>query len=373
MQRALCLASFLLAASVMPRAAEADVRVASYEKPDVTIDLYGWTQPRFTYELTVDSPGFTLPQTRLGVIGGLGKWGRVQTEINVGTIDLTLNPSGPELLDAYGVFTPYRSRAVGVDVTLGRFRVPFSRQNLIQPMGLQLPDAVWFAEHGEMAGRQLGGMLGIDFFDRKVRLMAGVFAGADRDHENWFLYAGRLEIEPLGPAPRFEGDVRAVELRRRPVLSIGASAVTSPRTTKESFTINARVEADNVWLGADAGVWYAGASLYGEFYFRSRQYGEPFPSLLHLAGWNVQAGYFPPLPFLREHVEIAARVESFSRYEEFPTDTPPIRDTTWFAWSAGLNFFVDRGHALKMQVSYKGDFHGDDVADRLTLQATAGF
>jgi hypothetical protein len=34
----------------MPRAAEVDVRVASYEKPDVTLNLYGWVTPRFTYE-----------------------------------------------------------------------------------------------------------------------------------------------------------------------------------------------------------------------------------------------------------------------------------------------------------------------------------
>jgi len=349
------------------------VRVASYEKPDVTLDVYGWTQPRFTYEVDDARPVFSLPQTRLGLIGGFGKWGWVQTEINLGTIDTSMRFSPPELLDAYGVFTPYRSRVVGIDVTFGKFRVPFSRQGLIQPVGLQLPDTASFVKPAWTGGRPLGAMLGVDFWDRKIRLTAGAFSVIAFSEEPLLLYAGRLEIQPLGPAPRFEGDVRAVGLRRRPALSIGASAMKSRNDLPKPVPGQEPGTFDKIALGADLGVWYAGASLYGELLFAEDRSVQTPSSVTRSLGLNVQAGYFPPLPFMREHVEIVGRVERLESRTERPLSAPQIRETTTLTWSAGLNFFVDRGHLLKMQIFYQGDQYTDDRDDTLILQATAGF
>jgi hypothetical protein len=388
---ALCLTSFLLAASAMPRAAEAEVRVASLEKPDVSLDLYGWTQPRFTYEAQQDASSFSLPQVRLGLIGGLGKWGRVQTEIDSGTNNFGVGFRLPELLDAYGVLTPYRSRAFGFDITLGRFRVPFSRQNLIQPVGLQLPSMASFVQSQNVAIRQLGAMLAASFLDGRVTLSAGAFNGVltgllglpglggplpSPTGDPWFFYVGRLEVQPFGPAPRFEGDVRPVGQRSRPALSFGASVLENKHDTPAAGPFPA-TSFHNIAGGVDVGVWFAGASLYGELLYsvvnneELPQLGGPSKS--RSLAWNVQAGYLPPLPFFREHIEIVARIESSNVSREAVSPEPSILETTSFTWSAGMNVFFDRGHLLKMQIFYQGDEFSDAWNDRLTLQATAGF
>jgi hypothetical protein len=373
------------------------VRVASLEKPDLSLDLYGWTQPRFIYAPPpIDVSGFSVHQVRLGAIGGFGKWGRVQTELAFGPTIFTGAILPVLLLDAYGVFTPYRSRVVGVDVTLGNFRIPFSRQNLIQPVGLQLPDMAEYVHPVWSIQRALGGMLGVDFLDRKVRLSAGAFNGFFTGGSAfdvidptdpvgltappaWFVYVGRLEVEPLGPAPRFEGDLREVGQRRRPVVSMGVSALKNqarfPLSTMESGA-SSEVTLDNLALEADVGVWFAGASLYGELLFSTSDVVRSSPAVSahhRLLAWNVQAGYFPPLPFLREHVEVVVRAESSRAQSQRPFPEPSTSDLTSVRWSAGLNVFVDRGHLLKMQIFYKGDQFNDSRDDLLTLQATAGF
>lgn len=361
------------------------MRVASYEKPDVTLDLYGWTQPRFTFvPPPLDTAGFVLEQTRIGAIGGFGKWGRVQTEIDLGPI-LGQSAFVPSMLDAYAVFTPYRSRVIGVDVTLGKFRVPFSRQNLIQPVGLQLPDMASFVRLQGVMVRPLGAMLATSFLDSKIRLSAGAFNGMPTGLGTsvslpargapWFFYVGRLEVEPLGPAPRFEGDVRPVAQRRRPVLSFGASVLDNQLTLPATSNAPA-VDFHNIAAGADVGVWFAGASLYGELLYSDARFDRPLPadsSGRRVFGCNVQAGYLPPLPFLREHVEIVARIEFASSQSAETSPEPHAIDAASFTWAAGLNLFVDRGHLLKMQIFFQGDQYNDDRAKRLTLQATAGF
>jgi hypothetical protein len=79
-------------------------------------------------------------------------------------------------------------------------------------------------------------------------------------------------------------------------------------------------------------------------------------------GWNVQAGYFPPLPFTREHLEVVARVHYIDPNigVKNPANDNGARDLDqsnptrgYRGYVFGLNLFVDRGHKLKLQASYE--------------------
>ncbi|HVK62917.1 MAG TPA: hypothetical protein VM694_00500 [Polyangium sp.] len=393
MHRALAFTAIVVAACASARVAEAQVRVATVEKPAVALDLYGWVSPLLTVTAgSIQTPvpdeinvQFSVPQARLGAVATLGRWGRMQTELDLAPLGgATLSP--PTVLDAYVVLTPHRSRVWGVDVTLGRFRVPISRQNLIQPFGLQTPELGKYIL--DTPNRQMGGMLGVDFLDREIRLLAGVFNGGWGAVEPppsdpptkfvfdqpWLLYAGRIELQPLGPAPSFEGDVRPVSQRRKPVLLIGASVL----RTSATFDVERRgasFDPGNFTthaIGADVGFWYAGASFHGEFYYRLQDVTLFLPTNLtpvytvHSFAANAQLGYFLPFGLLREHLEIALQGQFVER-RGYPN----------IVFAGGANVFFDRGHRLKTQLFYENTtsvWAGDDLrSHRVMLQATAGF
>jgi hypothetical protein len=386
MRCAFAVAAFLLAATVVPQSASAQVRVATFKQPDIALDLYGFGQPALTIDSQTDKPAtylFSLQRARLGASAFLGGWGKLQAEIATFPHDgpaLFSSSSAPiELLDLYAVFTPYRSRKIGIDLTMGQFRVPFSRQFSIQPVNLQVPGQLaWFLNPEMHVARDLGAMLSVDLWDRKVRLSGGAFNGggpgktAIGDH---YRLATRVEIEPLGEAPRFEGDVRPVSARGRPLLSIGGGVMRQ----HEAGVITGKggpvpFDHESLTLGADLALWYAGASFYGEFYANNEweNANKASKGTIDWIGWNGQIGYFPPVQFLREHVEIAVRSQG-------------LREATLLrvGYAAGANVFFDRGHLLKLQAffqrtdQYTGCASGTcpvpGSEDRFMLQGTAGF
>jgi hypothetical protein len=235
MRRTLIASFCLFAASVLPSAASAQVRAATFKDPDVALDFYGWVQPRFTYQQQdtrpeinfKPNPAFTVLRARLGAIGTLGSWGKAQVEIDMSRE--TVTP-----IDAFMVFTPYKSRKFAIDLNVGLFRVPISRQNIIQSRNTQLPDLAYFVTPRFIIDRDIGVMSTLDFFEGRVKLFTGIYNGNEPGRgqvlnaDPYFLYAGRLQIEPLGAAPRFEGDLRPVAERKKPLLTIAGSAIRNP-------------------------------------------------------------------------------------------------------------------------------------------------
>jgi len=388
------------AATLSPSPAAAEVRVATVEKPEVSLDLYGWSNPG------VDAVFPGREQTdlsfraglRLGAIGRLGKWAKLRTEIEVHTSGLNayLAP-----LDLYGIVTPYRSRRFGVDLTLGRFRVPFSRQALLQPVGLQLPSLGLSAEISP--GRQVGATAGVDFLDRKIRLSAGTFNGGwpamtavtgnvpgtgpggpfntEYTKRPWLLHAARVEVHPFGQAPEFEGDVRPLERRGRFLASIGASALsTSVRQEIRQGGLT-RLERDTSFraIEGDLALFYAGASLYAEVQYRVFDSDQPGTATsIPVYGYsrylttNVQLGYFLPLPFVEEHLELALRVAlQGDGYTTDPSDPAVGTPMNLNELGLGINFFFDRGHLLKIQAYGNIYNYGQDKS--VTLQGMIGF
>ncbi len=380
------------------RPASAELRVFDVPEIDFKLDLFGWVQPRFSAQQSDDrplvnfrpNPAFTITRARLGTSATIGTWGHAQIEVD-------FSREGAVPIDAFVTLTPLRSKIASITVDIGQFRVPFSRQNLIRSNSLQLPDLAYFVTPKFVVDRDIGALITADFFQGKGSLAVGVFNGNEPargqafNADPYFLYAARAELSPLGPAPRFEGDLRPVDKRGKPLVTVGVGAMRN-RFDDKNFTRN--------YLGADLGAWFAGASLYGEFYYHVDEplftTGPSATTRVKQLGWNVQAGYFLPLPYIRERVELALRVQYLDPNVdvETPANDAGARDLdqsnpTWgyLGVIAGINYFPLAHHNLKLQASYElrnetkrclegqsGDGCTGFINNNLlVVQATAGF
>ena len=398
-------AAALLALLAAPAVARADVRVFSAPEDSdkqstlQSLDLYGWIQPRFVMQQHDERPGvdykpnpvFTVRRARFGAIGWLNSWVRAQFEMELaGDVSYAIDA----FVDAHPI--------PEVGITVGQFRVPFSRQNLIPSKNLQFADnAYWLgattsggttASAGKyIVDRDIGAMLSGDLLGNRLRYMFGVFNGNDpsrgatQNLDPYFLWAGRIEVTPFGAVPRYEGDHRPIAERDKPLAMLGVGFMKN-RSDDKHFR--------RTYLGADLGGWWKGASLYAEFYARRDEpiadptgatppptsicgangvawafkndddpAGNPAnQACVTAVGWNVQAGYFPPVGWLEEHLEAVARVERFDPYREVtnPGADSGARDLDqsnpqwgYMGYILGLNVFPKKTHDVKLQASYE--------------------
>lgn len=373
------------------------------------LDVGFYAQPQFVYQTGYDNdsvsnfsvaPGVNLRRTRMVVHGQAHPLLQVRLEFGLS--------ANLELFDTYAL-VPVRR---WLQVQIGQFRVPFSRQELVSGTRLQFADSSLWSGQGNASGVRF-----VLSFDTGVMVWgwagprdlveyyAGVFNGKGPNNpfnlDGFFLYAGRVVVNPLGRPRSFQEG--AVGLSREPAISVGLNAagqirqvglVTLPGAT--SPTPN-RIRA--ISLGADlfASAW--GASLYAELYARDTEETDTHaaPNTQSL-GWLVQAGYFIPAPYVREHLEVVARVQRFDPSDCFTRTQgadcgirPPasasravyrdFMDTT--ALTFGLNWY-QLGHGFKAQASYTIQNEGRDLAggapgsgvvinDLFNLQLTGSF
>jgi hypothetical protein len=348
-------------------AAPAVADVTVFEAPSVAdfkLDLYGWVQPRFAWQQADDRPqvnshpnaAFTVQRARLGTVARLGAWATAQVEF-----DLSQEVASP--IDAFVTLSPLHEKMASLNLTVGQFRVPISRQNLLPSVGLQFADLAYFVQPNFIIDRDIGGKLWSELFDGRLRLEVGMFNGNDPGRgqklnaDPYFRYAARVEVSPFGRAPRFEGDLRPLDEQHRPIVTAAASAIRN-RSDDKHFNRN--------YVGADLAAYWEGASLYAELYWHLDSpipvMGSPPAARVKQLGWNVQAGYFPRLPWVREHLEAVARVEFFDPDVDVlhPTNDSGARDLTasnptwgYLGYVFGLNYFLNHKHTLKAQASYE--------------------
>ncbi len=396
--RALLGSALFTATLAATGSSRADVTVYQSAESGFELNLYGWVQPRFTVQQSDDrpiinlhpNPAFTVQRARLGTVAKLGEWGRAQVEV-----DFSKETANP--LDAYVVFSPIHEKVASLNIQFGQFRVPFSRQNLIPSIGLQLSDMAYFVRQSFIVDRDIGGMLWGDLFDGRARWSAGIFNGNDpgkgqtQNSDPYFLWAARLEASPFGRAPRYEGDLRPLDEQKKFIVTAAASAMRN-RLDDKHFNRN--------YFGADLAAYWRGASLYGEFYYHVDvpvfTTGPNAAAEVKQLGWNIQAGYFPPLPWVKEHLELVGRVEYIDPNIDVkkPTNDNGARDLdqsnpTWgfMGFLFGGNVFLNHEHTFKLQANYEirnetkpclagqsGSKCTGAIANNLfVVQATAGF
>jgi len=343
-------------------------------------------------------PGVSLRRARVVIHGQAHPLLQVRLEFNLS--------DRLELFDAYAL-VPIRR---WLQLQIGQFRVPFSRQELVSGSRLQFIDtALW------SAGANLGGYRHIPSFD--MGLMAwgwvgprdlfeyyvGVFNGEGPNQpsnlDGFFLGAARVVLNPLGRPRNFQES--AVGLPRAPSVSIGLNGTLQKRqigvVMRPSGPIPNRI--DLIALGADVSFTGWGASFYGEVYARDQEETDTMAAPnTQSFGWLAQAGYFIPAPYVRDHLEVVARVQSFNPSDCFTRtvgSTCGIREPAsptrevyrdfmhTLAITFGANWY-QLGHGLKVQAAYtihnelrdisgRGPGSGIVRNDLFNLQLTGSF
>jgi hypothetical protein len=267
-----------------------------------------------------------------------------------------------------------------LNLTAGFFRVPISRQNLLPSVGYQFADVAYFVNPAFLIDRDLGAKIWSELFDKRLKLEIGMWdsndagVGQSGNTNATFLYGARVEIAPLGPAPRFEGDLRPLGMQHHPIVTLGASAMMDKRDD---------LQYNRKWAGGDLAAYWEGASIYGEiFYHVDEGYalnGTPAPSNIRQLGWNVQAGYFLPVPWVREHLEIVGRVEYFDPYIDIKQpDGTAIQlsaknpEQGYQGYVVGLNYFLNHKHTTKVQMSYEIRDQTKECLQGQTVNSKAG-
>lgn len=370
------LALAILAGALAVSAPKSAAAITLFEDPEsgTYFRFTGYTQPYFRWVETgcvasardrecsdVSTPmGFGLQRTRLHFEGA-------SNDLASYHIELRTIPN-VELLEASVRFQLGDYFALRV----GRYRVPYSRQELVSESRLQLIDRGSLIRF--TPGRQLGSSLafqiapGLAFLPNAVlRIEGGVFNGeSDKERapinniDDEFLYSARVELHPFGrPETAMEGDLRPVSERSTPMLTLGGHWTYETRGEDNENYREGRIGGDLTLA------WY-GAFLYGEYFRRDRDYRNDTVDIdQHAWGYNLQAGFMIPAPYLEERLELAGRVEEIhpqtardsarsSGLVPLVPGTGPQRPDGRQAtrsYVAGINWYF-RGHDLKLQANY---------------------
>jgi hypothetical protein len=370
---ALLASSACSAVILAPRTAHA-IKIYENEDSGTSLSVGGYIQPYFRWvddaclptggdpadcNINITNDGFGFDRARLNVSGNTN-----------GIAEFNLEFDGlpnTRVLEAQMTFEPVDS----LKLQLGLFKVPFQRSELVSDSRRQF---ITRAENIRVApGRQLG--LSVEYGlpaslsglpDDLFVVMLGLFNG-ERPAENplttnideRFLTVARLEVHPFGrPARLFEGDTRPLDERSEPVLSIGANFAHN-RFEPEDW------EQDN--FGGDIFFAWQGLSIYADYIRNNRNYESIEAGTDQFAaGYNIQAGYFIPAPYVEEHLELVARLEQFdlrtAAREEDAEDLVPnaplggpaagsAAEQEQMAVHGGINWYF-AGHDLKLQAQY---------------------
>ncbi len=399
---------------LQPLAAGGHVGMSRYPEgvAERWLDVGFFAQPRFTFQTgwSPDSasnfsnpPGISMRRTRLVLHGQAHPLLQVRMEFNVS--------DRIELLDTYALIPFHRA----IQLQVGQFRVPFTRMEQVSSTRLQFTDSQLWS-----SGASQSGMPFIPSFDQGVmawgwvgprdllEYYAGVFNGEGSNKpinfDQYFMYAARVVLNPLGRPKVFQES--AINLSHDLKIQIGMNAVSQTRQIGQVAVDQGGVltQVPNVlksyYLGADLAVFGWGASVYSEVYFRSLNETDTVsaPSTEAL-GFLVQGGYFIPAPYVRDHLEIAARFQTFNPSDCFTRSVSrgvcglrlpasavqdQYRDLMHSsAITFGVNWY-QLGHGFKIQAHYTLNYEWRDPAgampgegivnnDQFTLQITGSF
>lgn len=257
--------------------------------------------------------GFQIRRARLMFKGNVfGKNNGYKFELAVSPKDIGLKSSGTisksPLLDWYFHFGQVRD----LNVRLGQYKVPYSRQRVVSSGNLQMVDRS--IANGEFnLDRDLGldirskNFLGLD----KLRYYAGIYMG--EGHSSYetgdlgMMYLGRVELMPMGMFKDYsEGDMNR---SAKPKLSIGAAFGYLQDGKRDSGIVGDKPAdggtTDTMNFTSDLSFRVSGLSLESAFFWRegNRNAGEvldengeviPPDEPRNGTGYYIQGGYLMP-------------------------------------------------------------------------------
>jgi hypothetical protein len=332
------------------------------------LDIGFFAQPQFVFQTGYDfnsatnfsvPPGVNLQRTRVVVHGQAHPLLQMRIEFNLS--------DRLELLDSYAL-VPVRR---WLQVQIGQFRVPFSRQELVSSSRYQFADrSLWSGAANSSGVRFIPSFdLGVmawgwtgprDLFEYYVGVFNGKGSNTPFNLDGFFLWAGRLAINPLGrPSSLQEG---AVNLRPAPTLAIALNASTQIRQIGSISRPGSMMPEPNrigvTSLGADLFFAAHGFSAYAEVYARdTAETDTTVTQNTQAFGWLAQLGFFIPHPALRNHLEFIARVQQFAQ----PQAGVMEQDELYFSYDYGPIHFV-----VLNDTPFRGDLAGSVAGTQLT-------
>lgn len=294
------------------------------------------------------------------------------------TYKLQLNwaDTSSSLEDAWINYDVFHNKAF--QIRAGQFKAATGRQELTSSGRQQFVDrsivSAAFAP-GYQAGVQVGGDLGPDArFSYAVGLFNGNGRNQANNDNNRYLWAARLQYQPLGDVGYSESDFESAGMKPLVAVALqytknnlagvttGAITYTPPAGAAPGFWSTANNDLDVETVSADLAVKWRGFSLFGEYYRRNNTYElgpvrirtnpTQIPTPPYAAnnvyagdfdsrGLAVQAGYF----LYKRTFEIAARYAAVD-----PSEI--INDNEQTERGVSLNWFWNK-HAHKLQFDYR--------------------
>jgi len=201
-----------------------------------------------------------------------------------------------------------------------------------------------------------------------IRVIGGVFNGEGRNQvqntNEKYLYAGRLELTPIGKTMPFAESM------------FGGTFLTAAVSVGHNSLTPGEFEENQVFLGADlSGAWH-GVSGSVEYLEVRHTYGGdpakiPGPSF-KANGFSAQLNYMLPigLPPLRQaRLEVGARVEEIDRNDAISIPQAGDPNQSVREYTAVISYYLKK-HNAKIQLAAS---HFTEVEDKTVTNTDATF
>jgi hypothetical protein len=318
-----------------------------------SLRLGGWIQPGFRYVTDTefnddDADGFEFNNARLIGMGdleigaGFGAGFRFNFDVNRGNFLVR---------DTYGTLS-FKKELVAIDV--GQLKMPLGLAMLQSEAKLQFPVSpiTRRLSFGRDLGAQIrsGFELGPTWIEASFMLANG--EGGFRQRRNLddeFVYAGRLEVAPLGRMELTEPDLDDSDFQ----LTLGFSAGRNGYLGNELGLQD--VGAAETKIEGDVRMWFKGASVRAEV-LRAMRGDTASNDGYGRSALVVQAGYVLPIPIRVPQFELVAKLQQYDVNTELAGDEDPeqylVENTETRVLQFGANAYLAK-HAAKIQVVYQ--------------------
>lgn len=320
----------------------------------VKLDIGGYVQPQFVWSPTDDDAssegefGFAVQRARFETAGSFDAGGEgfrpsLETKLTV-----ELMPEA-RLQDAWAAIAFHDA----IKLRLGQGKAPTGRNQLTSGSALVFQEAAAITDMSPKRelGAQLEGSFGRHHVDYAVGLFNGEGTNRLSNVNRKFLMAGRIAVSPLGGSNKVQ-EVLPTDW------SLGGKDATEGANAREiTFTL-----AGFGWKntegpeGQEEGASAVGADLFfhwrwinvsGEWLTGNVDWEDPNIADFDFGGWYGQLVFFPPAPWVEDHLAVVARVQQFDELDPKVAGAVPLVGPTDEAQeqrhiSAGLLLFSGR-------------------------------
>jgi len=296
------------------------------------LTLGGYVQPQYTYRVRRnarprDQQEFGADQTRAGIrFSGepIKRWsykvhlvfGRIDTRVtDIGIVDYEgdgaldqvffLRERGPGLfieelsvnyrpVDYHGANADAEDPddVVTLDIKFGQMRIPFTAQNRSQNSALMFPRRST-PNNVFLFGTDLGGLVKLGILNDTVDILGGVYNGTglavSEVNSRGALYAGRVDVNPLGGFPYAEGDLGRGGFK----FGVGGGLLYYPSKLFDDAGNDTRTRARDLRASASFRMQVKGFYLQGEFLRRQRTDSLSSLPLIATGAYGQTSFFFP--------------------------------------------------------------------------------